>query len=54
MREAVINGPKRHPGATHVEDEFGRLVALSADNKDSREAISKTLRTIATGAPHSG
>eukprot|EP00116_Pleurobrachia_bachei_P001141 sb/3461403/ len=43
LRRAVINGPKKYPGATHVEMENGKRVLLSADNQRSREAIAKTL-----------
>lgn len=33
LREAVIAGPGRNPGATAVEDEHGRVVLLSRDRK---------------------
>lgn len=42
LREAVISGPGRIPGAIAVEDERGRVVMLRGDKK-SREAIAKTL-----------
>ena len=42
LREAVIAGPGRIPGAIAVEDERGRVVLLRKDKK-SREAIAKTL-----------
>ena len=42
LREAVIAGPGRIPGAIAVEDERGRVVMLRGDKK-SREAIAKTL-----------
>ena len=42
LREAVISGPGRIPGAIAVEDERGRVVLLRKDKK-SREAIAKTL-----------
>lgn len=42
LREAVLAGPGRNPGAVAVEDERGRLVMLRKD-KRSREAVAKTL-----------
>ena len=42
LREAVVAGPGRNPGAVAVEDEKGRLVMLRKDKK-SREAVAKTL-----------
>lgn len=42
LREAVIAGPGRNPGAVAVEDEQGRIVMLRKDKK-SREAVAKTL-----------
>lgn len=42
LREAVIAGPGRNPGAVAVEDERGRIVMLRKD-KRSREAVARTL-----------
>jgi len=42
LREAVLAGPGRNPGAVAVEDERGRIVMLRKDKK-SREAVAKTL-----------
>lgn len=42
LREAVIAGPGRIPGAIAVEDERGRVVMLRKDKK-TREAVAKTL-----------
>ena len=42
LREAVIAGPGKNPGAVAVEDEYGRVVMLRKDQK-SREALAKTL-----------
>ena len=42
LREAVIAGPGRIPGAIAVEDERGRVVLLRKDKK-SRETIARTL-----------
>ena len=44
MRDAVINGPDVHPGATHIEDEYGVVKKLSAD-KSKRTAQAKQLLT---------
>ncbi len=30
LRQAVMNGAEKHPGAVAVEDEFGRVVSLTA------------------------
>ena len=43
LRRAVINGPLKYPGATHVEMEDGKRVILRADNKSQRESIAKQL-----------
>ncbi|KNC79596.1 hypothetical protein SARC_08015 [Sphaeroforma arctica JP610] len=45
MREAVINGPEQHPGATHVEMEDGSITNLSALNSDKRLALGNMLLT---------
>lgn len=42
LREAVLAGPGRNPGAIAVEDERGRIIMLRKDKK-SREAVAKTL-----------
>ena len=42
LREAVLAGPGRNPGAVAVEDERGRIIMLRKDKK-SREAVAKTL-----------
>lgn len=51
LREAVLAGPGRNPGAVAVEDERGRIVMLRKDKK-SREAVAKTLyaNVVASGA----
>ena len=49
LREAVIAGPGKIPGAIAVEDERGRVVMLRKDKK-SREAIAKTLYASCHGA----
>jgi len=45
LRQAVINGPKVHPGANFVEDERGNLIDLSQRSYAQRVALSKTLLT---------
>jgi len=53
LREAVIAGPGRNPGAVAVEDEQGRIVMLRKDKK-SREAVAKTLYSGITNAAGGG
>ncbi|XP_043918265.1 DNA-directed RNA polymerase I subunit RPA1 [Protopterus annectens] len=49
LRQAVINGPNIHPGASMVINEDGSRTVLSASNQTQREAISKQLLTPSTG-----
>jgi DNA-directed RNA polymerase I subunit RPA1 len=49
LREAVLAGPGKNPGAVAVEDERGRIVMLRKDKK-SREAVAKTLYSNAAMA----
>ncbi|ERE66351.1 DNA-directed RNA polymerase I subunit RPA1 [Cricetulus griseus] len=51
LRQAVINGPNVHPGASMVINEDGSRTALSAVDATQREAVAKQLLTPATGAP---
>nr|KAF6430073.1 RNA polymerase I subunit A [Molossus molossus] len=51
LRQAVINGPNVHPGASMVINEDGSRTALSAVDLTQREAVAKQLLTPATGAP---
>lgn len=51
LRQAVINGPRVHPGASMVINEDGRKTILSADNLAQREAVAKQLLTPCPG-PH--
>uniref|UniRef100_A0A8C9AQS0 DNA-directed RNA polymerase subunit n=1 Tax=Prolemur simus TaxID=1328070 RepID=A0A8C9AQS0_PROSS len=51
LRQAVINGPNVHPGASMVINEDGSRTALSASDITQREAVAKQLLTPATGAP---
>lgn len=48
LRQAVINGPSIHPGATHVIDENGYTMRLDARHPDRRLAIAKQLLTPTT------
>ena len=43
MRKLVRNGPNKHPGATHVEDEEGNVVSLAALSLRQREDLAKRL-----------
>uniref|UniRef100_A0A8C0KTH8 DNA-directed RNA polymerase subunit n=1 Tax=Canis lupus dingo TaxID=286419 RepID=A0A8C0KTH8_CANLU len=49
LRQAVINGPNVHPGASMVINEDGSRTALSAIDLTQREAVAKQLLTPATG-----
>uniref|UniRef100_A0A8C5NYL8 DNA-directed RNA polymerase subunit n=1 Tax=Jaculus jaculus TaxID=51337 RepID=A0A8C5NYL8_JACJA len=51
LRQAVINGPNVHPGASMVINEDGSRTALSTVDITQREAVAKQLLTPATGAP---
>ncbi|XP_066233877.1 DNA-directed RNA polymerase I subunit RPA1 isoform X2 [Saccopteryx leptura] len=51
LRQAVINGPNKHPGASMVINEDGSRTALSAVDLTQREAVAKQLLTPATGTP---
>ncbi|XP_055096768.1 DNA-directed RNA polymerase I subunit RPA1 isoform X3 [Symphalangus syndactylus] len=51
LRQAVINGPNVHPGASMVINEDGSRTALSAVDMTQREAVAKQLLTPAMGAP---
>ncbi|TST60384.1 DNA-directed RNA polymerase I subunit RPA1 [Bagarius yarrelli] len=49
LRQAVINGPDVHPGASIVINEDGSRTILSRTNPTQREAIAKQLLTPSTG-----
>eukprot|EP01083_Nonionella_stella_P050855 135148_1 len=53
MRQAVINGAYKYPGANHVEDEHGNLVDLSGRSLAQREALADTLLTGAVDSAQS-
>ncbi|RMC14451.1 hypothetical protein DUI87_09547 [Hirundo rustica rustica] len=54
LRQAVINGPRVHPGASMVINEDGSRTVLSATSLTQREAIAKQLLTPSSGAPQTG
>lgn len=49
LRQAVLNGPNVHPGASMVINEDGSRTILSSTNLTQREAIAKQLLTPSTG-----
>ncbi|XP_028815371.1 DNA-directed RNA polymerase I subunit RPA1 isoform X2 [Denticeps clupeoides] len=49
LRQAVLNGPNVHPGASMVINEDGSRTILSSTNLTQREAIGKQLLTPSTG-----
>ncbi|XP_019937154.2 DNA-directed RNA polymerase I subunit RPA1 [Paralichthys olivaceus] len=51
LRQAVLNGPNVHPGASMVINEDGRKTILSPSNLAQREAVAKQLLTPCPG-PH--
>ncbi|CAN9514672.1 unnamed protein product [Ophioblennius macclurei] len=51
LRQAVMNGPNVHPGASMVISEDGRRTVLSAKDAAQREAVAKQLLTPCPG-PH--
>lgn len=54
LRQAVVNGPNIHPGASMVINEDGTRTILNASNTSQREAIAKQLLTPSTGEQNSG
>lgn len=54
MRQCVINGPNQWPGATHIQNEDGSLVSLSAFDDAGRTALANQLRTPSLQNSHSG
>jgi len=45
MRQAVLNGPNKYPGANAIQDETGRSIRLDTMKKKQRTALAKTLMT---------
>ncbi|XP_072112743.1 DNA-directed RNA polymerase I subunit RPA1 isoform X2 [Mobula birostris] len=54
LRQAVINGPNVHPGASMIINEDGTRTILNANNASQREAIAKQLLTPSTGEQNLG
>ncbi|AAS52294.2 ADR374Cp [Eremothecium gossypii ATCC 10895] len=53
MRQAVINGPDKWPGATQIQNEDGSLVSLVGMTSDQRKALANQLMTPSThGSTH--
>uniref|UniRef100_A0A6I8RX97 DNA-directed RNA polymerase subunit n=1 Tax=Xenopus tropicalis TaxID=8364 RepID=A0A6I8RX97_XENTR len=50
LRQAVMNGPNVHPGASMVISEDGSRTILNSSNVSQREAVAKQLLTPSTGA----
>lgn len=48
LRQAVLNGPNKHPGACYVETEDGHKIILKAD-RTQREAVANQLLTPSKG-----
>lgn len=48
LKQAVINGPHQHPGASMVINEDGSRTVLSSTSQTQREAIAKQLLTPTT------
>ena len=45
MRQCVINGPKRWPGATHIQNEDGQLINLASLDEQTRTSLANQLLT---------
>lgn len=43
LKEAVINGPDKYPGASHIENELGQVINLRLKTLDERIAIANQL-----------
>ena len=46
LRQMVINGPLKYPGATHIEEESGRITSLHSLSKARRESLAKKLSSM--------
>lgn len=49
MRQCVINGPLKHPGASHVVSENGVAASLETMTQEQREALANMLLTPPEG-----
>lgn len=54
LKEAVLNGPDKWPGAVAVEDENGSVTLLAKKNYEERVAIANQLLAPSSGASFSG
>lgn len=43
LKEAVLNGPDKWPGAVAIENEFGQVVSLRKKNYEERQALANQL-----------
>jgi len=43
LKEAVLNGPDKWPGAVAIENEFGQVISLRKKNYDERQALANQL-----------
>ncbi|KAF2640084.1 DNA-directed RNA polymeras-like protein I subunit [Massarina eburnea CBS 473.64] len=43
LKEAVLNGPDKWPGAVAVENEFGQVISLRKKNYEERQALANQL-----------
>jgi DNA-directed RNA polymerase I subunit RPA1 len=43
LKEAVLNGPDKWPGAVAIENEFGQVIALRKKNYEERQALANQL-----------
>jgi DNA-directed RNA polymerase I subunit RPA1 len=49
LRQCVINGPTKHPGASHVVSENGVAASLENMTEEQREAVANMLLTPPEG-----
>jgi DNA-directed RNA polymerase I subunit RPA1 len=45
LKQAVINGPTKYPGAAAIEDEYGRVTSLKFKTPEQRLALAQSLLT---------
>jgi DNA-directed RNA polymerase I subunit RPA1 len=43
LRDLILNGPEKHPGANMIEDEFGRVTSLEQKDYSQRVMLANTL-----------
>jgi len=54
LRQAVMNGPEEHPGATHVQMEDGTLASLEHLSAEGRMALANQLLTPSSTTSENG